>query len=95
MSKDTTPLDFAINENGSPFLIDGDWFSITDPKQCIEQEIRNGIIENEEKITQAKSPEIRNSAIESIFKNYPFVKNFKIVHYNNSGDYNFKYEIGF
>lgn len=94
-NKDTTVLDFAINENGSPFLLNGDWFGITDPKECIEQEIRNGIIENEEKITQAESPEIRNRIIENIFKDYPFIHNFKVIEYNGIGDYRFSYEIRF
>ena len=58
-------------------------------------EIRNGIIENEEKISQASSEKIRHRIIENIFAKYPFIKNFKVIKYINTGDYDFSYDITF
>lgn len=93
--KDNTVLEFKINDKSSPFLENGDWSGITDPVQAIESDIRNGIIENEKQITSASSVEVRNRIIEDIFKDYLFIYNFKVVEYNNSGDYQFEYEIVF
>ena len=87
-------IDFKTSEEiDAPTLHHGDWLKEDNINNAIKEEIRNGLFELEHKLLKAPSNDIRVNIITETFKNYPCIKNFSVVNYNNVGDYEFKYEV--